>query len=275
MKRFVGFYNYTVILTFASLVISIIGMAQCLHGNYKAAILCLMASGVCDAFDGRIARTRDKSTEDERNFGIQLDSLCDVVCFGVFPAILCYMLGCRGVIGIICVCFFALCAVIRLAYFNVLETKRQQVEEERTAKYYHGLPVTSIAVILPIVFAFQYFVPALLFYILLHLMLLIVGFAFIYDFHMPKPNLKALIIVMAILAFCVFVVFALTEFRPPRFTVDSNPIVSAFTENEDAAFDNEEGGLSGITPSNQRDSDNSQSVIKPNGQLRLQSDESE
>jgi CDP-diacylglycerol--serine O-phosphatidyltransferase len=44
MKRFVGFYNYTVILTFASLVVSIIGMAQCLHGNYKAAILCLMAS---------------------------------------------------------------------------------------------------------------------------------------------------------------------------------------------------------------------------------------
>ena len=112
MKRFVGFYNYTVILTFVSLVVSIIGMTQCLHGNYKAAILCLMISGVCDAFDGRIARTREISTEDERNYGIQLDSLCDVVCFGVFPAILCYMLGCRGVIGIICVCFFALCAVI-------------------------------------------------------------------------------------------------------------------------------------------------------------------
>ena len=103
-------------------------------------------------------------------------------------------------------------------------------------------------------------------------MLIAVGFAYIFDFHMPKPNLTALIIVMAILAFCVFVVFALTEFRPPRFTVDSNPIVSAFTEHEDAAFENEEGGLSGITPSNQKNSDDSQGVIKPDGQLRLQDD---
>lgn len=273
MKRFVGFYNYTIALTLVSLVITIIGMTQCLHGNYKAAILCLMLSGVCDAFDGRIARMRNKSTEDERSFGIQLDSLCDVVCFGVFPAVLCYMLGCRGFIGVVCVCFFALCAVIRLAYFNVLETRRQQDEDERCAKFYHGLPVTSIAVILPVVFAFQFFVPALLFYILLHLMLIVVGFAYIIDFHMPKPGLRGILGIMVILAFCILVVFAWTEFRPPRFTVDSNPIVNAFTQHEDAAFENEEGGLSGISPSGQGGSSSSQSVILPNGQLRLQSDD--
>ena len=44
-------------------------------------------------FDGKIARTKKNRTEDEKRFGIQIDSLCDVVCFGVFPIVLCYELG--------------------------------------------------------------------------------------------------------------------------------------------------------------------------------------
>ena len=86
MIRFIGVYDYTVILTYISLISAIFGMTQAIHGDYKAAIFCLALSGICDAFDGRIARTKKDRTEEEKAFGIQLDSLCDVICFGVFPS---------------------------------------------------------------------------------------------------------------------------------------------------------------------------------------------
>ena len=98
--------------------------------------------------DGVVARTKKNRTADEKNFGIQLDSLCDVVCFGVFPAVILFFSGVNTVCGLAILIFYALCAVIRLAFFNVLETKRQ-VAEGGCAKGYRGLPVTSAAIILP------------------------------------------------------------------------------------------------------------------------------
>ena len=70
------FYNYTVYLTYFSPIVSGVGLYRAANGRPLVAIFCLMASGLCDMFDGKIARTRHKSTEMERNFGIQLDSPC-------------------------------------------------------------------------------------------------------------------------------------------------------------------------------------------------------
>ena len=127
MFRFIGFYDYTVILTYLSLISSVFGITQAFQGHFFTAICCLAFSGLCDAFDGRVARTKKNRTSDERNFGIQLDSLCDTVCFGVFPALICYKMGADGILGLAIVFFYALCAVIRLAFFNVLEINRQLV----------------------------------------------------------------------------------------------------------------------------------------------------
>ena len=74
MLRFIGFYDYTVILTYMSLISSVFGITQAIHGDYKQAIFCLAFSGICDAFDGRVARSKKNRTEDEKAFGIQLDS---------------------------------------------------------------------------------------------------------------------------------------------------------------------------------------------------------
>ena len=89
----IGFYNYSVILTYISLISSVFGMSQAIHGRFKVAVFCLALSGLCDMFDGKIARSMKNRTEDEKSFGIQIDSLCDVVCFGIFPAMICYLLG--------------------------------------------------------------------------------------------------------------------------------------------------------------------------------------
>ena len=227
--KFIGFYDYTVILTYLSLISSVFGMTRAIHGDYKLAIFCLAFSGICDAFDGRVARTKKNRTEDEKNFGIQLDSLCDVICFGVFPAMICYLLGVRGFLGVALVMFYCLCAVARLAFFNVLEAKRQQTEGGAN-KTYRGLPVTSIAFILPLTFWLQFVLPEMAFFILLHVVLLGVGFLFIYDFPMPKPDLKAIIAFSLVLVFTLGIILAFTRFRVPEPTEETNPIVEGIIE---------------------------------------------
>ena len=227
--KFIGFYDYTVILTYLSLMSSVIGMTRAIHADYKTAVFCLALSGIFDAFDGRVARTKKNRTDDEKAFGIQLDSLCDVVCFGVFPAMICYLLGVRGALGMGLVIFYCLCAVVRLAFFNVLEGKRQQVEGGAN-KTYRGLPVTSIAFILPLTFWLQFVMSDFAFYVLLHVVLLVVGFLFILDFPMPKPGLKEIITASLVLCLTVGAIFAYTRFRVPAPSEEANPIIQEFIE---------------------------------------------
>ncbi len=183
----IGYYNYTVVLTYISLASSVFGMTQAIHGRFKTAILCLAISGLCDMFDGKIARTKKDRTEDEKAFGIQIDSLCDVVCFGAFPALICYLLGVRGPIGIAAIILYCVNSVVRLAYFNVMEAKNALVTETGE-KYYRGLPITSMAIVLPLVFMVQFFVPDYIFRLCLFLALIIVGILFVVDFKLKKPN---------------------------------------------------------------------------------------
>lgn len=195
--RMLGFYNYTVVLTYVGLVSTVIGISEVLAGNYINAMLCLLFSGTCDMFDGVVARKCTKRSEDAKKFGIQIDSLCDVICFGVFPAIFNYAYcisvkpGMR-IIALTISAFFALTAVIRLAYFNVTEEKRQQ-ETSEVRKYYQGLPVTSVAGLLPLLFIFRGLIDTY-FYIVLSIFTVVVGVLFIYDFKMPKPHKRGLII---------------------------------------------------------------------------------
>ncbi len=224
MLRFIGFYDYTVILTYMSLISSVFGITQAIHGDYKQAIFCLAFSGICDAFDGRVARSKKNRTEDEKAFGIQLDSLCDVICFGVFPALICYLLGVRGTLGLFLVFFYCTCAVIRLAFFNVLEANRQKTEGGCN-KEYRGLPVTSIAFILPLTFWLQFLLPEFWFLVLLHLMLGVVGFLFIFDFKLRKPDLKMILIMIAVVSITIGVIYGFTKFRVPKFDDESNHIL--------------------------------------------------
>lgn len=122
----IGFYDYTVILTYISFASSISGIFLATRGHFNWAIFCLAFSGLCDMFDGKIARTKKNRTEDEKRFGIQIDSLCDVVCFGVFPIVLCYELGMTHFYSIPILVFYGLAGVIRLGYFNVMEEEASE-----------------------------------------------------------------------------------------------------------------------------------------------------
>lgn len=84
----IGYYNYTVWLTFVGMLSSVVGMGFAVQGKIIAAVICLMFSGFCDMFDGIVARTKKDRTDEEKRFGIQLDSLSDIVCFGVLPFVI-------------------------------------------------------------------------------------------------------------------------------------------------------------------------------------------
>jgi CDP-diacylglycerol--serine O-phosphatidyltransferase len=120
------------------------------EGHPLLTIMCLLLCGVCDMFDGAVAATK-KRTEEEKLFGIQIDSLCDLVSFGVLPAVICmdFSRAADGSIttqGVVAGALLALSSVIRLAYFNVQETTRDRTEKRKS---YMGMPVTLVSIFLP------------------------------------------------------------------------------------------------------------------------------
>lgn len=194
----IGIYDYTVILTYLSLLISMGGMMLSTHGRFKLAVTCLALSGFCDMFDGKVARTKKNRTAIEKGFGIQLDSLCDIVSFGAAPALLCYQFSMQDPFGIAILMFYTLAGLIRLAWFNVMEEQRQR-ETDSNRKTYQGLPITSIAIILP-VFMVLITITGVNPAPLLHAVMLATGFLFILDFEVRKPQNKTLIIFALIVA---------------------------------------------------------------------------
>lgn len=194
----IGIWNYTVILTYMSAGLSAVGMTLAIKGRIIKAVLCLALAGLCDAFDGRVARSRKESTEREKLFGMQLDSLCDVISFGFYPAMLCYQMGVRSRTGILLMIFYVIAAIARLAYFNVLELEKRN--DENTECCYVGLPVTSIAVIFPCVLFIGRWLPEYLMPLLLQLMLLVTGGLFISNMKIRKPTVFQILIMVLVVA---------------------------------------------------------------------------
>ena len=192
MLHFLGFYDYTVILTYMSLVFAVSGLLLTDSGLFPQAVACLVVCGICDAFDGTVARTKKDRTEDEKAFGIQLDSLVDVVSFGVFPAVMSIHMGSGSLLSKVIAIAYSICAVIRLAFFNVQEAKRQQ-QEEGCRKTYRGLPVTSISIIYPLVYLLRGFLPQARVAAGLAAVMALTAFLFIPDFSVKKPDVTKLL----------------------------------------------------------------------------------
>lgn len=190
-----GFYNYSVILTYLGLASSIFGITQVVEKGHASAIafLCLLFSGICDLFDGRIARAMKNRTDQEKVFGIQIDSLCDLVCFGVFPAVIGYSYGFNYGLGLVSAIMIALGAVIRLGYFNVMEEERQRnTTEHRTS--YKGLPVTSVAMVLPLLYIGHTNIPEVAFPYVFQGFLVLLSILFLLKINVKKPSLRGILL---------------------------------------------------------------------------------
>lgn len=203
----IGVYDYTVIATYLSLLFGLAGIYSASRGNLFAAILFLMLAGLLDAFDGRIARTKKNRTDTEKRFGIQIDSLNDLVCFGVLPAAIGTAMGCTAIWFLTTMAFFTLCALIRLAYFNVMEEERQEGTSE-VRKFYLGVPVTSAAFVVPAYYLLSLY-GGLTDYIVYAIGLFVLGVAFIAPVRVTKPGLKG-ILFMGLLGIAELALFLLS-----------------------------------------------------------------
>ena len=101
------------------------------------------AALVFDVLDGRIARWRQKSSE----LGRELDSLADVISFGVAPAAIAYGCGMQGLYDRIVLVFFVVCGVSRLARYNITAVKLSGGGDK--VKYFEGTPIpTSLLLVI-------------------------------------------------------------------------------------------------------------------------------
>ena len=200
----IGIYDYTVWMTYASLVSSLAGMFLATAGHVRWALACLALSGLLDAFDGKVARTKKDRTDTEKAFGVQIDSLCDIVCFGVLPVIICIHLGMHSLWAVAILCFYGLAGLIRLAWFNVTADAPPRPDGK---KYYQGLPITSIAVILPIFYAVGTLAPGF-FMVALPFVMLGTGVLFILRFPFRKPTTRELLMLIALVGAAILYILA-------------------------------------------------------------------
>ena len=171
---FIGKYNKSVILTYMGAVISIIGMYFAIKKDFDLTMICMIVAGICDLFDGKVANMC-KRNEEEKAFGVQIDSLVDVVSFLVFPTIFLYSFDSRFlIVG----AAFILAGIIRLAYFNV--------HKEEMGVYFKGLPVTYIALIIPLYYLIAKFMTVLNGYYAI--VYILVGLAYILKVNVKKPT---------------------------------------------------------------------------------------
>ena len=195
-----GKWNKSVILSYVGLLLSVIGIGFFLHEKTNYGIVCLIFAGICDLFDGTIAR-RCKRTKEEKQFGIELDSLIDVFDFIALPIVFFYSIGFDKWYLIPLLGFYGIMGIARLAHFNTIVEN-----DNKPVPFYHGLPVTYAALIFPLAHLIisRYF--DFLFLVVFGIIILIVSTFFIVDVKVPKPKLKASIGLL-LLAIVISVVY--------------------------------------------------------------------
>lgn len=159
------------IFTLSNLFFGFLALVWTMDGRYRFAAGMIILSVLMDSMDGKVARKLSVSSD----FGKELDSLSDLVSFGVAPAILTYKLFLQiniGYWGILIAAVFALCGAIRLARFNVLNI----------STHFVGVPITFAGGFLALLVLFHSVIPWLLYPICM----LILSFLMVSTFQVPK-----------------------------------------------------------------------------------------
>ncbi len=204
----IGYYNAANFITLAGLCSSLISCYLALTGSYKTAGLMFLLAGLCDMFDGRVARATDKGDMKRRTFGVQIDTVCDMVSFGVAPGIFAFAVGFRDVFDVVIYILFACFGAIRLAYFNT-----QALTETPDLKMtsFTGMPIPTICFFLPVLALLMTFVAPEIMHWTFKAVYLLVGISFVINVKIKKPgSIMALFFLVAMLA-CVIVLFCIGE----------------------------------------------------------------
>jgi CDP-diacylglycerol--serine O-phosphatidyltransferase len=179
-----GTYILPNLFTTANMFCGFFGMIASINGNFQVAAIAILASCLFDILDGKVARLVGATSR----FGVEYDSLADLVAFGVGPAILMYLWALKpfGRLGWLAAFLFMACGALRLARFNV------QVDSV-SKKYFVGLPIPGAATMVAttVLFASQWQIA----YIPEHSVLLLVTtyvLGFLMVSNIPYNSLKEL-----------------------------------------------------------------------------------
>lgn len=131
-------------VTIAAFCCGLTAIRFALFEKWELAVICIFISSILDAFDGKVARLLGQSSQ----FGAELDSLSDLVCFGVAPSVILFlstMYKFGGLGWSVCM-FFTVCCALRLARFNA--TQIANVPQPSWAKkYFTGVPAPAGAIL--------------------------------------------------------------------------------------------------------------------------------
>ncbi|WP_419788160.1 CDP-diacylglycerol--serine O-phosphatidyltransferase [Pseudodesulfovibrio sp.] len=150
LPRHKSVYLLPNLLTTASLFLGFLGLTWAIKGDFVTCSLCILGSCVFDGLDGKVARITGATSE----FGVQLDSLADLVAFGVVPGTMVYlwMLHDFGRLGLMAAFLFLACGALRLARFNVQAATSSK-------KHFVGLPIPAAACTLATLVLFTQYIP--------------------------------------------------------------------------------------------------------------------
>ncbi len=201
---FIGKYNKSVIVTYLGVLSTMLGIYLILGYSVPkitGAIICLMVSGICDMFDGKVARMCKNRTEEDKEYGIQIDSLTDMISFIALPIVTLYGMSIyfdialNPIITVIVLTLFTVAGISRLAFFNLGANS-----EDGPVKYYSGLPVTTTAMIFPAIYLLRYVIPKDIFVSIYLGAFVLIAFLFVYNFKIKKPKKNWWYITCSVLA---------------------------------------------------------------------------
>lgn len=199
----------SVLLTYLGVIFAVVSMYFAFtkmafaEVNYmRYSLVFLVLAGICDMFDGKVARMC-KRTPEEKEFGVQIDSLADTVSFLVLPVVIMSSLGMTSIFEVIVYAMFILCGISRLAYFNC------NASLDGPVKFYNGLPVTSTAIFYPILGLLHGIVPESVFEIIYIVATIIIAMLFIIRIKIPKLKGIAYIIIPILAILLVFLLLVI------------------------------------------------------------------
>jgi phosphatidylserine synthase len=152
------------VCSLAGLLSALLGVYFAIRGVLPAAMIALLWAVVFDWSDGRIAQRMKGRTADQRAFGAQLDSLIDIVSFGIAPAVVLLSVGCFSPWFVPGAFVIVATGVIRLSYFNVFGLL--------DGSTYRGLALDNNVIVLAFLFVFEQVVDSTIFAIVLYVALM-------------------------------------------------------------------------------------------------------
>lgn len=142
------FYPLPCMFTLASLFCGFYSIISAINSDFKTAAIAILVAAIFDALDGRVARL----TQSTSQFGAELDSLCDMVSFGVAPGVLAYLWALHpyGRYGWLAAFLYVAMTSLRLARFNVQDSNSE-------SKNFTGLPCPAAAAMISAAVLFSHF----------------------------------------------------------------------------------------------------------------------